>query len=328
MWQFIKGVIMATIKDVAKKANVSISTASYALNNHPNVSSETRKKVLAAAKELDYYPNASARNLKTNKTGNVGFFIYGFDGPIFGDILEGVNSELQKVNYNIVVSSGNSSSVILREKQVDAAIIFDSNIDDDLICSYAKRNLVLLLDRKLEGKNIYDFQIDNCTIVKTLIQEAIKKGHQKISYLSGPLDSPSNNERYKGFLSALKEHNYKQHSFYEGDFTLNTGYEIGQKVAKAGNKPDFVFCANDESAIGFVNALNENNIKIPEQIAVAGFDGILLGEYIKPKLTTIQIDYKTWGYDLAKFVVSFLRGKNDLFVKKPAAKIVHKESSL
>src|SRR5690554_2759911 len=120
---------MTTIKDVAEKAGVSISTASYALNNHPNVSAKTRAKILEVAKELNYYPNASARNLKTRKTGNVGFLIYGFDGPIFGDILEGVNEELQRKNYNIIVSSGVSSATILKERQVDAAIVFDSNLD-------------------------------------------------------------------------------------------------------------------------------------------------------------------------------------------------------
>ncbi|NLN50988.1 MAG: LacI family transcriptional regulator [Acholeplasmataceae bacterium] len=316
-----------TIRDVAKRASVSISTASYALNNNPNVSKETRKRVLDAARELNYYPNASARNLKTNKTGNIGFFIYGFDGPIFGDILEGVNLELQKANYNIVVSSGISSAVLLREQQVDAAIIFDSNLEDETIYNFAKRNVVVLLDRTLKDKNIYDFQVENKEIVCVLLEEIIAKGYKKIAYLSGPIESPSNQERFACFEETLKRHKMETFKFYEGDFTINTGYKVGVKIAKSGDWPDFVFCANDESAIGLINAFNEFGIDVPNDISVAGFDGILLGEYIKPRLTTIQIDYKTWGYNIAQFIISYLQKQKEAIINKPTAKIIYKEST-
>ena len=115
---------MATIKDVAKKANVSISTASYALNNKPNVAKETKERVLKAARELGYRPNIIARRLKTNKTGNVGVFIYGFGGPIFSDLLEAIHIELLKEDLNLIVSTGKSSTKMLQEKLIDAAIIF------------------------------------------------------------------------------------------------------------------------------------------------------------------------------------------------------------
>ncbi|MCF7930198.1 MAG: LacI family transcriptional regulator, partial [Acholeplasmataceae bacterium] len=108
---------MTTIKDVAKKAGVSISTASYALNNLPNVHPDTRKRILEAANELNYHPNGIARNLKTKRTGNIGVFIYGFSGPIFSDVLEGIRQKLQENNFNIVVSSGKSSANLLQERQ-------------------------------------------------------------------------------------------------------------------------------------------------------------------------------------------------------------------
>ncbi|VEU81206.1 Catabolite control protein [Haploplasma axanthum] len=318
---------MATIKDVAKKAGVSISTASYALNNQPNVHSKTREKILAAAKELNYYPNASARNLKTKRTGNIGFFIYGFDGPIFGDILEGVNNELQKKGFNIIVSSGESSAVILRERQVDAAIVFDSNLTDDTLLNYSEKYPVIVLDRDLKGKNIYKSQVDNKKAVERFISEMVDKGYKKIAYLSGPKDSPSNLERYKGFCNALNEKGIKEFKHYEGDFTIGCGYELGKRIAQETEKPEFIYCANDESAVGVLQAFRELNVRIPDEISVAGFDGIMLGEYTIPNLTTIAIDYKDWGHNLAHFITVLLNENEVLEIKGPEAKVKFKEST-
>src|SRR5690554_3329625 len=164
-----------TIKDVAKRAGVSISTASYALNNKPNVHPKTRERVLKAANELNYYPNAHARNLKSRKSSNIGVFIYGFSGPIFSDLLEGINLELQKKQYNIIVSSGKSSSVLLRERGVDAAIIFDNDITDKEIIRFASRQPIVVLDRFLEGENIYHSMIENEKLVYDFITQIDRK---------------------------------------------------------------------------------------------------------------------------------------------------------
>lgn len=317
---------MVTIKDVAKKAGVSISTASYALNDHPNVNAKTRERILKIAEELNYYPNASARNLKTRKTGNVGFLIYGFDGPIFGDILEGVNEELQRMNYSIIVSSGQSSVIILKERQVDAAIIFDSNLNEEVIKNYADNAPVILLDRDLKYKNIHVSRVDNKNLVKTLIKEVIARGYKKISYLAGPKDSPSNIERYAGFLEELKENNIEMFAHYQGDFTTKRAYEVGLEIAELTEKPDFIYCGNDETAVGLLKGLQEKGIKIPQEIGIAGFDGILLGEYVTPSISTIEIDYKEWGHQLADYVISLLNNNKKVKLNNPTAKILVKGS--
>lgn len=318
--------VMVTIKDVAKEAGVSISTASYALNNRPNVHPETRERILRVAEKLNYYPNANARNLKTKKTGNIGVFIYGFGGPIFSDLLEGINNELQKKDYNIVVSSGQSSSIMLRERQVDAAIIFDSNITDQEIFQYAKNNPIVVLDRHLEGINIYKTMIPNETLVYTFLTQMVQKGYKKLSYLSGPNEAFNNKARYEGFKRVLKEQGLTEFSYMAGDFTTYSGYEAGLKLAETSHLPDFVYCANDEMAIGVIKALNEKNIKVPQQIAVAGFDGIVLNEYITPKLTTIEVNHGDWGHQIAGFLIRVLRGKNVYPLTDPEAKIVIRES--
>ena len=319
---------MITIKDVAKKAGVSISTASYALNNQKNVSEKTKKKVLEAAKELNYHPNFSARNLRSKKTRNIGFFIYGFEGPIFGDILEGFNVEIRRNNYNTIVSSGESSNVFLKDKQVDAAIIFDVKLDTDTIINYAKDNLVILLDRTIEGKNIYVSKIDNEESVTNLLESTLNNNYKRIAYLSGPKKTPSNEERYEAFKKYLDNNNLTLFKEYKGNFTLSSGYEIGLKIAESEVKPDFIFAANDESAIGLINALTKKGIKVPGDISVVGFDGILLGDYISPKLSTVKVEYKKWGDDLAKFVLGYLNEEAEVLkVKNPKYEIVLKGST-
>lgn len=316
-----------TIKDVAKRAGVSISTASYALNNRPNVHPKTREKVLEAAEALNYYPNAHARNLKTKKTDNIGVFIYGFSGPIFSDLLEGINLELRKRNFNIVVSSGESSSVMLRERSVDAAVIFDNNISDEEIKRFSDRQPIVILDRYLEGENIYHSRIDNERLVLDFITELIiKKGYQKISYLSGPEDSFNNLERYKGFKKALERNNIKTHKYLKGDFTIDSGYRHGILMCEANELPEFVYCANDELAVGVLKAFNERGIVVPNQVAIAGFDGIQLSEYTNPKLTTIAIDHFEWGRQIAGFLTRILSNINVYPLRNPDAKVLLKES--
>lgn len=316
---------MATIKDVAKRAGVSISTASYALNNQPNVHEDTRARILKAAEELDYYPNANARNLKTKKTGNVGVFIYGFGGPIFSDILEGIRNQLQKHGFNIIVTSGKSSSVLLKERQVDAAIVFDNNILDEVLIQYAKTSPLVVLDRTLESDNIYHSMIDNEGLTYQFIEKMIEKGYKKFSYLSGPKDAYNNQERLVGFKRALEDHGLEMNRFLEGDFTIHGGHEIGLNLnIEAGH--EFIFCANDESAIGLIQGLNQRGIKVPEQLAVSGFDGIYLSEYIQPKLSTIEIDHYGWGKLIAKFIIAKLQKTSADNLEHPEAKIILRES--
>jgi LacI family transcriptional regulator len=317
---------MATIKDVAKIAGVSISTASYALNDQPNVHPETKKRILEVAKSLNYFPHFSARHMKTKRTGNIGVFIYGFAGPIFSDVLEGIHVTLQKNHYNILVSSGKASTIMLQERQVDAAIIFDNNLSDETLLHYASNGSpVCVLDRHLSGPNIFQSVIDNHELVYAFMKEIILKGYQKLAYLSGPNDAYNNNDRYIGFKKALLEH-HLDHEYYQGDFTISGGYEIGKMVALKKNKPDFVFCANDESAIGFAQALKEENVKIPQTIALAGFDNIQMGQYSIPKLTTIGIDHFKWGEHVANLMLSIVKNNETIKVKKPEGKIYWRES--
>ncbi len=317
---------MSTIKDVAKKAGVSISTASYALNNRPNVHPKTRERIIKIAKELNYHPNGNARNLKKQKTGNVGVFIYGFAGPIFSDVLDGIHQQLQEHGLNIIVSSGDSSLNLLLERQVDAAIVFDDHIKDSDVIQYANDGSpVYVLDRIVHGDNIYSSVIDNEGLVYTFIKQQIEKGYNKFAFMSGPEIAFNSNHRYLGFTQALQEHDLN-HQYLHGDFTIHGGYEWGLKIAQMKEKPSFVYCANDELAVGLIQALTASNINVPGEIAVAGFDNIALGNYTNPRLTTIAIDHFKWGRDVAEALVQLLKKQETPKIDHPEGNIVERES--
>lgn len=318
---------MPTIKDVAKLAGVSISTASYALNDQPNVHPETKARILNAAKELSYHPHGIARNLKKRQTNNVGVFIYAFAGPVFSETLEGIRQTLQEHDFNIIVSSGTSSMNLLLERQVDGAIVFDNHISDDVLKHYAAHGMPLIvLDRLIKEENIYISLIDNETLVYQLISGMIKRGYQQFAYLAGPENAFNNRMRYLGFEKALKQNSLTSFAYYQGDFTIQGGYQIGKALIKQEKRPDFIFCANDESAIGLMQALKEEGINIPEDIAIAGFDHIVLGQLMTPKLTTIDIDHKAWGKMVAKVMIDILKGDKVKDNIHPKGRILVKES--
>lgn len=319
---------MATIKDVAKRAGVSISTASYALNNIPNVHPLTKKKILDAAKELQYMPHFSARHLKTKKTNNIGVFIYGFSGPVFSEILEGIRQTLQDHKLNIIVSSGLSSHSLLREKQVDGAIIFDANLTNDMIEQVASKGMpIIVLDRDYISTSIYQHSIDNEALVETLMDDVINSNQYKsYGFISGPLDAYNAVKRYEGFKKALKNHNILTHAYYQGDFTIDGGYRIGQELKHDSNQPDFVFCANDETAIGFMQAIKEHGYQIPQDIAIVGFDNFYMTQFMQPKITTIGIDHIAWGHQVALKMIQLLDGYTMPKQESPIGTIFWRES--
>src|SRR5215510_7936958 len=147
---------MATIRDVAKRAGVSVTTASYVLNNTGNIGEATRKRVLEAAEELNYHPNAFARNLKKQKTHTIGVFISRFGGSFYEEILEGIHNVILETDYELLVCpESRSARRILLHRQVDGAIVFDSKISNDSIEKLASQHFpIVVLDRSLQSEYV------------------------------------------------------------------------------------------------------------------------------------------------------------------------------
>ena len=321
---------MITIKDVAKLARVSITSASYALNGTGTISAATRKRVLEAAAELNYHPNAFARHLKTRKTRTIGVFITRFGGSFYEEILEGIHDAVLKTDYELLVCpESRGVRKMLAHRQVDGAIIFDTKIKSDLLIRLASKSFpIIVLDRNLETEHALSLLVDNPHGARQAFDHLYDQGARRISFISGAYDSYDNSERMHAFVSAADEHHVNVHS-YAGNFTEESGYEAAQVISHQEHPlPEAVFCANDQMAIGLIRFLKEHHIQVPGEIAVIGFDDISLAKFLQPSLSSIRVSRFLWGSMAATQLIDFLENENPFKSARIPVELVLRESSI
>ncbi|MGI6730251.1 MAG: LacI family DNA-binding transcriptional regulator [Bacilli bacterium] len=321
---------MATIKDIAKQAGVSIATVSYVLNNDPRIKKETAEKVLQVAEEMNYLASGIARSLKKSKTNNVLVFVPNFGGPIYQEILEEIHTTLKKLDYKMIACNGELARDMLTEKQADGAIVLDTSVSPDLLQRIAKNGFPIIDLRKVYEKDspIIVKRMDGFTPALEVINLAIEEGYRKIGYMHGNEESPDNIKRYNGYLQALSEHNLEPFCLLKGEFRERDGYLAIKAYHESKQElPEVLFCANDEMAIGVITYLNEVGIKIPEQIKIIGFDNIQLGRFVSPSLTTIDVNRAEWSRNLAISIVDAIEERLDDITKyEPKYRVIRRES--
>lgn len=319
---------MTTIKDVAKHARVSVTAASYALNGTGTISEDTRKRILQAAEELNYHPNAFARNLKNRKTLTIGIFITRFSGSFYEDILEGIHEAILRTDYEMIVCPESwTKRKILTHRQVDGAIVFDSKIKDETVLKLASARFpIVVLDRFLESDYLLPLLVDNQHGVKEAFHHLYSQGARRIFFVSGAADSFDNMERRVAFLSEAARHNVTVQC-YEGNFTESSGYDAANEIIETGDLPEAVFCANDQMAIGFIRAMKEHHLNAPNDIAVVGFDDILIARYMQPTLSTIGASRIAWGEAAATQLIDFLEKGKPFRSHRIPTKLIQRESS-
>ncbi|WP_080873215.1 LacI family DNA-binding transcriptional regulator [Oceanobacillus timonensis] len=325
---------MATIKDVAKLAGVAVSTASYALNNNGRISQTTRDKVLKAAKELNYRKNGMASDLKRTKTNTIALVLSDLSGPFYSELIKGVQDIATANGFDLIACSsigGKESTAVkfLMEKRVDGAIILANNISDAITRQAAQGGLPLVvLDRKMQEEHIYHVKIDNVEGGFKATEYLIEKGHRHISYISGPVDSYDNKNRMKGYQRALAKHQIKEYSKWnlKGDFTKEGGYRATRLLIAQGELPTAIFYGNDEMAIGGLQVLKENQIRVPEDISIIGYDDIQLSEYVTPSLTTIKHPKYEVGALSVHLIFQLLEGTQINEQYKLSTELVERES--
>ncbi|PLR99071.1 LacI family DNA-binding transcriptional regulator [Bacillus sp. T33-2] len=302
---------MVTLKDVAKRAGVSVSTASYSINGSSLISSETKQKVLDAAKEIGYRPNGLAKNLKEQKTNIIGLFLSGFTGPFFSDMVEGIQDEVIKNGFELVVCASVDKHRVLIERYVDGAIILNYHMEDELLLSIANEKLPLIvMDRELQGPYIKNVLLPNETGSARAVNYLVEKGHKRIGFIAGSQQSYDGEARLKGFMKELKQHKiaFREKDFLRADFTESSGYlEVSHYLEQMGyDLPSAIVCANDEMAMGAIRAVKERMLEVPKDIAIVGFDDIYVSQYFTPSLTTIRVPRKQWGTIAAQTLFKLL----------------------
>lgn len=311
---------MVTIKDVAREANVAISTVSNVINNVDNVSAETKQRVLAAVDKLKYVPNINARSLKTNKTNTIGLFLSSIQGEYYGTLTQAVHLQCKMAGYmlNIYVSNENNSEEIYASvisSGVEGAIIMNESLDSEYVQRIARTKLpMVFLDRERTGEYISSVTADDYRGAEQMMEYLVKLGHRKIGYIQG-IESRDNTQRYQAYRDVMNRYKLPidQNLVIDGFFEYAIAYsEMRQLFFRGVEMPDAFFCANDEMAWGCIQALSTMGISVPEQISVAGFDNISLAEYYTPALTTVQNPITEMGTKSAVELIRLIREEGDV----------------
>ena len=296
---------MVTIKDIARLANVSVSTVSKALNDRPDIGEETKKKILEIAQQHHFTPNAYGKGLKCRTTENLGVILCRELQPLSGNpfysrVLEGIEAEVALNNYNLVLhllpeDSPANLPKMIRERQVDGLILVGV-IQKQFIQKIVEDNFpVILIDPKITVDNCCQVLIDNEHGAFTATQFLIQAGHKKIGFISGDLSRLSFKQRYDGYLKAMKFHKIPVNDDYIQTGGLEQGYDHVKKLLLLQDKPTAIFAANDINAIFGYKAIRELDLTIPDHISIVGFDDIELARLSTPPLTTIRVYKEEMG---------------------------------
>jgi DNA-binding LacI/PurR family transcriptional regulator len=293
-----------TMKDVAKLAGVSLSTVSRVLNDSSLVREETARKVKKAVEKLDYQINDSARILRTNTSNLIGVIGAGMEHPFLANLLKGLEAEAREKGYALVYGDSDGEFEkeqnylnIMKQKKIDGIILITTNYYTELLNIVKSYQIpVVFASGYISDPEISCVTVDNVAAAYDVVEYLCKAGHKNIAFIKGPdLDLLASQERLRGVKLALRLSNikYDSNKFIEGDFTFESGYSAAQKIMEKFPDTSAIFAFNDEMAVGAIRYLEEQNLKVPDDISVVGFDGIELGEYTIPSLTTVkQSGYK------------------------------------
>ncbi len=319
---------MVTIRDIAKRAGVSVTAVSYALNNTGTISEETRQRILKVAEELNYHPNAFARNLKRRRSLIIGVFISGFAGLFYEDILDGIHGVILNTDYELIVCPSTPTACrVLTQRQVDGAIVFDIRIPTKTLLRLASERFpIVAMDRYVTAPFITPVLIDNAYGTRQVFHHFYEQGARRIAFVEGSRDAMDNAERKRTFLEEGKNHGLEIPCF-QGDFTERSGYEAAQQIIHSGELPEAVFCANDQMAMGFLRAMREHRLRCPDDILLVGFDDIILARYIQPSLSTVRVARTLWGATAAQQLIHILTEGTPLELGRLPVELVVRESS-
>jgi LacI family transcriptional regulator len=299
---------MVGIAEIAKKAGVSMSTVSNVLNNRKNVGQKTREKILKIADEMGYVHKTQNVESK-RKTIIVNFS--DFDTLFYLDILRGINDYASKRDYHILVCTANDLVHYADNDSICGVIIIDSHTDDSTIISVANKNIpVITLDRELPHQMVKSILVSNYEGERQLMEKLIEKGYEKFAYLKGT-DTEDSKERYRAFRDVLKENNipFSRNDLYEGDWHEKSGAQAARLIMLQERMPQILVCANDMMAIGAINKFHDNGIRVPEDIAVCGFDDIIISRYLG--LTTVNVPDYERGFLSSQALINIIDGIGD-----------------
>lgn len=310
-----------TLKDIAKLCGVSIATVSMIVNGKDDrISKETRSNVLSIIKEYNYVPNRIASSLVTKTTKSIGLILPDISNPFFPGVARGVEDYANENGWSVILCNSDNSEKkedmyldMLQEKKVDGIIL--SAASERSESSATTENIsvpIVSVDREnkfipSEGNVV----IDNIQGSYEAVTHMLERGYTKIIHLSGQMNLHTAKERYEGYMKAHREFDIEPTSnhLYEGEYTSEYGERIVNQLIQSGITFDGLFCGNDLIALGALKVLKANQISVPDQVGIVGFDDVYLSQLVTPELSTVHQPIYELGYKSAELLIKISMSK-------------------
>ena len=323
----------STLKDISKRCGVSLGTTSAVFNNKTWVSENVRKRVLKAAKELNYQPNQAARSLKTKKSNTIGLIVSDITNPFFPEIIRSIESRTRDHDYSIILCDANENNGIglrsfhlLVSKQVDGIILVGGNMPaEDLRAFLLKRDYpIVVIERDYRHPSLNTIIVDSEAGALMATTHLLDLGFWPVGFISGPLkenqdDGYSHGSigRLEGYKLSLRKKGipFDPTLVKEGNFHFNGGYDAMVQFLKQKKRPRAIFASNDLMAIGAMEAAKANGACIPDDIAFAGYDDIPGAAYCSPPLTSVALPKKKLGTLAAEIILKSISSQANEYQK-------------
>ena len=315
-----------TIRDVATKCGVSVATVSRVINNSDQVTAETKDKVLKVIDELGFIPNTNARGLSTRSTNTVGIIVPNVSNPFFGELIQGAERAASESGYQIIIlNSGYNREktlkdiMVLQSRDVDGIIMSTADIDEKTLDYLHDNQIPFVLMGPVQYKYPVNYvSVDNMEGARMAVQHLIDLGHERIAYCTEKHDNYLNQLRYEGYVKALTANGMEvdKNLYYENDVEKNVTRMLDGKE----ERPTAIFAFNDNLALPYMEALERKGVRIPEDMAVVGFDNIKFASYYAIQLTTIdnrQEEFGREGFQILREILKNDGKKTQQIITRP-----------
>lgn len=310
---------MASIKDVAAQAGVSVATVSRVLNSHPSVSPDARARVLAAVDALGYRPNAVARSLRTDQTRTLGLVISDVLNPYFTALARSVEEEARALGYSVIIGNADERPEqqdhhvrTLLDRRIDGLLVSPADGESPLLLDVARAGTpMVFVDRWIPGVDIPVVRADGHRAIQDLVAHLHALGHRRLAIIAGPAATTTGNERVEAFREAMRAHGLALPDAYigQGDFQADSGRRATEHFLSLPEPPEIVFAADNLMALGALDAIRANGLRVPEDIGIAAFDDIPWFVHTGPPITAIAQPTGDLGRAAVRALVDIVEGR-------------------
>ncbi|WP_051404894.1 LacI family DNA-binding transcriptional regulator [Bacillus cihuensis] len=313
--------IKATIKEVAKLAQVSTATVSNVINNTKYVSDEIKKQVYDAMSELNYVPNTLAKSLRVRESRLIGVMISDISNPFFSLVVRGIEDGLAQAGYNALLCNTDSNInkereylKVLQGKRIDGIFVSSSGNSEEYFKEMWQIDIPLVFLNRCPEPLISDsVSTNNFEGALLATEHLIKHNYRKIGIITGPQNISTGRDRFNGFKQAIKLHDHTlyDHFIKHGDFTIESGYDLMKELLSDSCRPEAVLISNNQMTLGAYNYIQERGICIPEDLAIIGFDDPEWAAIANPPLTAVRQPAYEQGFEAAQLMIKKLNNTVD-----------------